>query len=172
MSNTVGSWALAAELEKDIDIMAGYVVNDQSCLTLRRSYIRAVLSALEGVLYTLREDIIRHGDLGSFSPKQRAKLLEKVYRNGVVQSADKYLPLEEAIKFMPKCFARHMGIKGFEFPHGDEGWARMKEAIRIRNKITHPKCLNDLNVSVADLATVATAKVWFKERVSSQLIVP
>jgi hypothetical protein len=172
MTKEIDPWALAQELEKDIHIMANHTAGDQACLALRRSYVRTVFSALEGILYMLREDIIHSGELDTlFTPKQRAKLLEKAYKKGVVQKHDKYLPLREAIKFVPECFAKHMGITDFKFPHQDEGWEQMQAAIEIRNNITHPKSNDALNISVKDLEIVVAAKVWFKDHVSSQLVV-
>lgn len=148
-------WALANELEKDIFEIAELTMKDQGSMSIRRSYVRTVFAALEGILYMLRMDIIHHGELDKlFTPKQRAKLLEKVYKGGVVQKDDKYLPLKEAVKFVPECFAIHMGIKDFNFPHESLGWKKMQQALKLRNEITHPKTTESLKVSVSELEMI------------------
>lgn len=164
-------WALVRELEIDIDVMAGLCIADRSNVSLRRAYIRTVFSALDGTLYDLRQDIIQSSGFGSlFSVKERGKLLERRVKGGVVTSYTQYLKLEDSIPFTMKCFARHMGINNFNFPHNSEGWEKMKSSISLRHRITHPKKVNDLHISIQEFENIVTAKVWFKEDVSQQFV--
>ena len=43
----------------------------------------------------------------------------------------------------------------------DRKWANFLKVVRKRNSLTHPKSLNDLNMSARDHNNTADAFVWF-----------
>ena len=164
-------WLLVRELEQDIFEIGALVKANQASLPLRRTYVRTVFSALEGVLYDLRQNIIQYSNIDSlFTIKERGKLFEKRVEDGVVTKIDKYLPLVESIPFTSKCFAKHMGINNFEFPYASEGWIKMHSSIKVRHRITHLKSAADFNVSIQEIDDLVKAKMWFKGDVSQKLI--
>lgn len=48
----------------------------------------------------------------------------------------------------------------YELPKGEDGWNKFTTAIRIRDRLTHPKRPKDLAVSEDDVMIVLTAYSW------------
>ncbi|MEH6650585.1 MAG: hypothetical protein V7707_11220 [Motiliproteus sp.] len=168
----VDIWALVRELEKDIDVIGGLCIADQGNIALRRAYVKAVFSALDGTLYDLRQDIISSQNLDKlFTTREKGRLLEKSVQKGVVTKFTQYLALRDSIPFTMKCYAKHIGLNGFNFPSNSDGWEKLKLSIDLRHRITHPKTVQDLHVSINDFENLVAAKVWFKDEISQQFVV-
>jgi hypothetical protein len=46
---------------------------------------------------------------------------------------------------------------------GDKGWTTFKDAMEIRNRITHPKKVGDCWIFEPDLQIVTSAYEWFQK---------
>ena len=92
------------------------------------------LCALSGISYEIRQD----GMLVIKAPRIR-------FENRVLF----------VLKLLDRTVGRQTRLKEIE------GWQEFQDAIKIRNRITHPKTKDDLSVSQEDYDTVIRGLQWF-----------
>ncbi|EHH2479586.1 hypothetical protein C9I98_17935 [Photobacterium sanctipauli] len=162
---------LAVILDEDISAVAKAMEESKPrSSALDRSYVRTVFSALEGVLFALRQEIIQADNFGTeFMPKERAFILEKKYnqRTNTVTKHTFRPSIRESICTNTGYYARSKGLKDFRFPE-TSGWDDMKKAITIRNRITHPKSIEQITITNEELEVILRAKKWFTTEVMAQ----
>lgn len=131
----------------------------------RRMVVRTALSIVESVCFRMKLLAINVGILKGieFSKREKAFLYEEKEIKRKDDSIEKrkfYPESKENLKFVFKIIARMFGTK-FEIKEEDVGWRSYVKAIEIRNRITHPKNIEDLNVSIKDYDTAGEAFRWF-----------
>lgn len=130
--------------------------------TARRDTVRASMAAMEGMIWLAREHV--RSVLETFeelTPMADMALREQVYMisdtgNLLIQSRS--VPLPTAIRFIAQQ-ARLVGPE-ISIEISTAGWRNFKQAIAIRNRITHPKPESDMRVSDQDLDQVASGLSW------------
>ena len=132
----------------------------------RRVYIRTCFSGIEAEIYAFKQIALEQHEKqgGLFNEGELALLNEHSYDvsdKGEAHTQQKFIQLTKNIKFAFKAFARSWSIT-YEFP-ADQGWTSFVAAVKIRNRLTHPKNHDDLTVSSEDLREVITANIWFVE---------
>ena len=162
---------LAKILDDDIKEL-GLLMKASECrnYALDRSYVRSIFSAVESILYAFRQSIYSaHNFDLVFSVKEQAFILERRYKskNNTVEKVTCRPSLKDSILHNSEYYARLKGIKSFSFPKTD-GWDDMKRAIKIRNCLTHPKSINEINITNDDLDVVIRAKIWFTNELLEQ----
>lgn len=135
-----------------------------------RQLIRAVFAYIEATTFSIKawsaarcmeEDI-------EITPEERYFATDTEYdlndRGEVVESVAK-ISLAKNIRFAIVLNRRaHKMLEPFDA--SVEWWGCMKEAIRIRDRLTHPKMPEDLDVSGDDIAKVLKAKKGFEDEAS------
>ena len=118
-----------------------------------RTYARAAFACMEGLACFIEAWAIHQlRAAGETPPPERAPTTS----------------LDESVRSMFALMERVHPIE----QHGDAGrqwWVRFQEAIRIRDRITYPKSVADLDVSHGDLMTVIDADAGFRLLLSSYL---
>jgi hypothetical protein len=138
-----------------------------------RSFVRAAFAMIEGSVFNLKQIALalsRHGK-GNFSQAELVMLEEVSYDlddKGITKSQIRFIPLSKNIRFAFSSAARAFGV-AYELRVDDAGWSTFKDALLIRNRITHPKFIADLKLSDKEVQTVADAGEWFL-RVQRELI--
>jgi uncharacterized protein YigA (DUF484 family) len=138
-----------------------------------RSFVRAAFAMIEGSVFNLKQIALalsKHGK-GRFSQAELVMLEEVSYDlddKGATKSQVKFIPLAKNIKFAFSSAARAFGV-AYELKVDDAGWNGFKDALVIRNRITHPKSIDDLKLSEKEVQTVVDAAEWFL-RVQRELI--
>ena len=134
----------------------------------RRTFVHTLFAFIEGEIYRRKQVALAIYDAHgvAFSEAEIAMLKEKSYdldRRGKVTLQQKFLRLENNLKFSFDVFARSFNTK-FEIQlENDNRWESFLKAIEIRNKITHPKNETDLIISDTDLEHIQKAFHWFAE---------
>ena len=82
----------------------------------------------------------------------------EISANGILFVQPPRIPLERRVLFVIKMLAKRSGVD--IVPKQEEGWTDMRDALRIRNRITHPKCEADLSVSEEEYNTAKNALMW------------
>lgn len=134
----------------------------------RRVYVRAAMAFVEGATNAFKRVALAargwKSDEPLFTRAEVALLREESYRvnrKGVAEIQSLFIPLGNNIKLALRTFA-----KAQERPtpnnYDGSGWGAMLDAIRIRNRLTHPHLLEDLNVSDDELRAVEKAVEWFQ----------
>jgi phage anti-repressor protein len=139
--------------------------NERSKQQARRIYARSVFSYIEGIVFQLKQLALAQGkkDGVEFSVAERLLIDgEKfsVKNNGEVDSKIETIELLANIRLAEKLFVKGYS-SSYKADYSDVGWGKLKTAKRIRNRLTHPKCNNDLNISDEDFGILTDADKWF-----------
>jgi len=130
-----------------------------------RSFVRCVFALIEGTVFNLKQTALtlhRHGK-GKFSQAELAMLEDISYElndKGEAKEQVKFLPLTKNIRFAFSAATRAFQVE-FELLVDDAGWSTFRDALVIRNRITHPKCIDDLRLSDDEIQIVTDAGTWF-----------
>jgi len=135
------------------------------CGFTHRSYIRAVMTLIEGNTSRFKQAAlwIHTNDHPVFSPEEITCLKEEfvtLKENGKVHVKSLPIPILTNLSFALDCYCRAMN-KPFHFDKSSEGWESLKKAIAIRNRITHPKSIDDLHISDEDLNIAGQASSFY-----------
>lgn len=141
--------------------------NDSSIV--RRLYVRAAVCYVESNVYALKNSVIDMIDCGDFQalPGEMCLLLEESYHlneKGNIRTRPSFVSLESNIRFVFDITSRANNVE-FVLDCSGLGWAAMKNAIEVRNRVTHPKSGSDFDISDTELEYVATAYDWFGRQV-------
>lgn len=130
-----------------------------------RVVIRSVMSVIEGTCFKLKEAtlLICTVRRKKLSPRDLIKLKEKIRdKNGRIKNY--YLKTEDNIRFTLKKFYYAFDLD-FEVKDSKE-WEKVRTTIQVRNRLTHPKKLIDLKVSIDEYSNAASAFQWFEQQMS------
>ena len=130
--------------------------------THRRELIRTVFAAIEGLHWQLKQDVLRHAEVVTrLSPHEHAALMEETYsvdEKGAVRAQPRFLPLPTAIRLVVSIVKRYRPEYEVDFAHA--GWANLRAAIDVRNRLVHPKALTELMVSDQEILQALSAFNW------------
>lgn len=129
-----------------------------------RMYTHAVFALVEGVSYVIRQSAIalhKEGQL-PLSPGEWFVLLEKRYslRNGKLRDSDAFNGVLDNLHLAFGLFPRAFGV-GFNLDTGDHRYRAFRQAIELRNLITHPKHPEDLKLSSEAISSLGVGVKWF-----------
>lgn len=130
--------------------------------TARRDVVRASLAAIEGEVWLARDhvrDTLRGFD--ELSPLANLALSEQAYvvtENGKLLEQTRSVPLPTAVRLVVAQTQIICPELAVDF--AGTGWSNFRRAVSIRNRITHPRPENDLNVSDEELHAVASGLSW------------
>jgi len=129
-----------------------------------RIMVRSVIATIEAICYKFKQLTILVCDQRkkTLSKNDREKLKEKKWdREGKLKNY--YLESKENIKFTLKkiyyAFDLRFEIKDFE------GWEKLSNTIDIRNKLTHPKKKEDLEISAQQYRDASVGFNWFRQKI-------
>lgn len=153
----------------------------------RRVFVKTLFTYLEGHLYAFKQsvrafeyalnpygDIIPHAPnswIVLFTEEEKAMLEEFTYDMGSGGKARKRLfcpQFEDNVKFLVRVFFSAIELES-DIDFRSVGWNQLLEAQRIRNRITHPKTDECLQLSGSDVKTVETGIAWYEETIQHML---
>lgn len=133
----------------------------------RRSIIKNLFALLEGQLFGMKAIAFHQFGLREveFSAAELTMLQEQRYKlnekGEACSSTDNYQKLFSNYQFAFKCFAKSHG-SSFQLNNGKI--AKLKQLEAIRNRLTHPKRLNALDVSDDELKLCEEVWNWHSEQ--------
>ena len=150
-----------AQLIGDV-IIANQRMKTQDVQANRRDVVRTTFAAIEGLSWDLREHV-RSGvsNLGDLTPLSDMALREESYTvdgKGDVVAQQRFIPLTTAIRLAVRQAQHSIPDLSVEFEHA--GWAALQQAIKARNRVTHPKSIDDLTVTDDDLTALKRGLQW------------
>jgi hypothetical protein len=133
----------------------------------RRAYIRAVSASVEGLIFEFKQVALVAHEAGvvTLAPEEVAILREETYdlaENGRPVIRKKLSSLLPTLRFVIPLFGRTLGVQ-YEPAVDGAGWQAFRQAVEIRNRVTHPRSLEDGQVSEADLEVVHQANQWYED---------
>ncbi len=139
----------------------------------RRVSIRALFAMIEGLSFSMK-DVVRStlselpeaaaAKLG-FGRADLAILHEESYTlkdNGSVKAGTSFMKLIPNLRFAMSSYARLLTVS-FTPDCTAPGWLAFKDLVSIRNRITHPKKTNDLEVTDEDLSAFLKGGAWHRD---------
>jgi len=133
----------------------------------RRAYIRSTFAMIEGTTWIIKQTILKALEMTdkTFQPGEYELLSDKSYElkaNGDIKEQTKFLKLPENIKFTYKALEKHTHTE-FDLGIGTIAWTNFQEALKIRNRITHPKNISEFSVSDPEIAICQQVTSWFNK---------
>ena len=133
----------------------------------RRSFVRAFIALVEFDTYNRKQRALYLHQQGHYRFEASELMLLREIQpelddTGKVKERQKYLRLIDNYRFAIRMFCKATGIE-FQLPTNDAGWTAFKDTVTVRNRITHPKRMDEVNVSDKQLQTVISAYKWFMD---------
>jgi hypothetical protein len=134
-----------------------------------RQLIRSVFAYFEAVTFSLKAaSAVRCMKLGiDISPQERYFATDtesELNEKGEIVETSAKISLARNIRFALTLNRRASGVAE-PFDPSVEWWSCLREAIRIRDRLTHPKMPGDLDVSGDDIVKVLKARDGFQAEV-------
>lgn len=129
--------------------------------TDRRALVRSVFAFVESMLFALKQEALHHSSI--FSPAELALLREESYElgdDGEAWIRPARLTLKRNLKFTFIAFAKAWRTRS-RLDLSDAGWQNFQSALKVRDRLMHPKRIADLDVSDDEVRMVNHASVWF-----------
>lgn len=130
--------------------------------TARRDVVRASLAAIEGMIWVARE----HVRTVLVSLEQLTPIADLAMRELSYTVSDRGQPIEQ-VRAVPLLTAVRLVVwqariisPEISVEFSAAGWSNLRDAVNIRNRITHPKPDQDLSISDDDLAVVGSGMSW------------
>ncbi|MGH8462287.1 MAG: hypothetical protein ACRESS_11830 [Stenotrophobium sp.] len=134
--------------------------------TNRRNCVRTMFSGIEGLLWFLKVRFLSEEHMhGLLSPHELDALNERAYivtDSGTLKVAQKFLPITTSIRLVVRLLKRLESSKyeKYKADLSSQGWRDLVEAIKVRNRVVHPKTENDLLVSDRDIRACSSGFGW------------
>lgn len=130
----------------------------------RRVYVRSLFSLIEGALFLFKQAVLTRGSTPTGLTIAEQALLQEVSfeldEKGESREKIVFLRLENNLKFTIKMIEKIFECD-LRFKTDTPEWQSFLESVRIRNRITHPKRLEDFNVSDDELIAAQEVGGWF-----------
>ena len=131
----------------------------------QRALVRAHFALVEGLAYQLRQVTLASlQGTGRLSSAELALLNEQRYsvdEKGHHKTSEQFLRFPQSLLFSIRSYVKNHGAD-YEPDTRDPGWAAMRSANEIRNRVTHPKSAETLRLSEADLKQFVDAAAWWR----------
>ncbi|WPX87529.1 hypothetical protein PsasTeo6_13816 [Pseudomonas asiatica] len=131
----------------------------------RRAYIRSIFAMIEGTTWVLKQTLLKALEMKgkTFQPGEYELLSDKSYElkeNGDIKEQTKFPKLPDNIRFTYKALGKYTNTE-FKVGVGTIAWSNFLEALKIRNRITHPKNPSEFFVSDSEIAICQQTTSWF-----------
>src|SRR5712692_8437492 len=152
-------------LHDDVEFCAREL-NKNDLPVWRRALVRALFAMVEGVIYRMQQIALNasHQPRVAFSPGELHLLLEKSFEldgNGNVVERQIRTSLKGSIRFAFGAFARvHVAEYELDVTREDE-WGAFLKSIKVRDRLMHPKTVDDLTDSNEEIKSIQITFDWF-----------
>jgi hypothetical protein len=156
-------------LSTDVTVCASMLKTEDNQFW-RRMLVRSVFALIEGTVYRMKQ-LAFEVSLDERVPLSRAEialLVEEGYDlndKGEPIVKSNHLNITKGIRFAFKASARAYGIS-YALKVDDSGWDSFKKALKVRDRLMHPKSTSDVNVVDDDVLCLERAVSWFAESVN------
>ncbi len=143
--------------EKDLDAN-----DDPYC---RRNYVRALFAMIDGTVYVLKQTILiaASNDPRQLLIAEHVLLREESFdlkENGDVRSHKKFPKLADNLLFTKRQLEKHFAYS-LDIDTKSTDWSDFKKAIEIRHRVTHPKKIEEFDLSKDEIALAKRVGHWF-----------
>ena len=136
---------------------------------IKRTYTRSFFSMVEGITYQLKKIALQANKEANVFEAFEIALLEEraghLADNGVAKDRNAKLRLLPNLQFAIRAAAKALNLN-FILNKGS-GWEALDDAVKIRDRITHPKTTESLLISDNDMRVLGQANAWFRDEIAS-----
>lgn len=172
-----------SEINRDFYVMHQTLQTDvrlllkkQNVLTqpCRRAVYRAQFAYIEALVSLLKREVLlfRTWEGGELSNSE-LKLLAETKRVGSHDGRDLtrpyYVSLAARISYLVKKYA-YVHSFDFDIDSRDPGWVALTRAVKVRNRVTHPKCGRDLEVTDEEFELLKQGASWFRRTLTAMFL--
>jgi hypothetical protein len=130
----------------------------------RRAYVRSVFAFIEGIIFGMKQtSTYLGGPTGRLDIKELIAITEKTIEiNGKGEAFEKpaFTRFVDNFKFTFRVFGK-CHSSDFAPDLNTKGWSKLQDAIKVRDRLMHPKETSDLEVSNSELEAAKIAFDWF-----------
>ncbi len=148
---------LYKELMNDVYLILEILEKDKDSQCLRRSLVKAIFSFIECspyvIKFKIRKDLILEKIDKELNPKELNLLFEddKEKENKTIKYRITFL---ENFKMTYKLAKKVWNIDTFDLKTNGNEYQNLLKAISIRDRLTHPKRYDDINITPKDIVIV------------------
>ncbi len=156
-----------AKIKQD-PVEVSELIIEKQLQPLLRVMTRSSFAALEGICYRIKNlalVLCNYKGIPVTQQEQENVLEKRVNQDG--KEVSHYLETLENMKFSFKMLNKSFGKEYIMVSH--DKWMKMRKAVEIRNRITHPKNLADMKISGADYLDESVGFEWFSEKLDDCL---
>jgi hypothetical protein len=149
-----------SEINRDFHVMHETLQNDVRLLLNkpngltqpgRRAVYRAQFAYVEAMFFLLKREVLLFRTWeGEELSNRELKLLAERKRigshDGSYLTRPYYVSLAASMSYLVKKYA-YVHSFDFDIDTRDSGWVALIRAVKVRNRVTHPKCFRDLEVT-------------------------
>jgi len=136
-----------------------------------RATVRAFFATVEALTFEMRLALrsARDAKLVNLTPAEYSLISEHAADlddGGRPQERPRFLTVDRNFRFSYRLFAAlfdsdvHLDVSG-------DGWRKFLSAVKVRNRITHPKAPLDLDLTAGETTELMEAITWYSEAMSS-----
>jgi hypothetical protein len=152
-------------LSSDLDAALAYGRGNNSPYA-QRALIRGHFALMEGLSYAMRQVTLASlQGSGVLSESEIVLLREErltIDEQGRPRSNAQYLKFPESLLFSIGCYAKNHGAT-FVPDKSGPGWQALRNTVKVRDRITHPKSAASLDVLEGELTSFVEAASWWKK---------
>jgi len=130
----------------------------------RRAYVRSVFAFIEGILHRMKRTALHLGNtLGTLLIAEMILIDGASFDiddKGEVIARPFFIKFLNNIKFSFRVYSKIVG-SSFKLNLGENGWQKLQEALKVRDRLMHPKETTDLDVTDAEIEATKKAFDWF-----------
>ncbi|WP_020606532.1 hypothetical protein [Spirosoma spitsbergense] len=132
----------------------------------RRTYIRTIFASIEGCVWIMKQVCLyaeKSPDAPEMPISEYLLLSETEYSlksNGDIREQARFLSLNDNLQFVTKV-VNYRHSAGIELGVGTKAWQNFQDAIKIRNRITHPKSSDDVTITDTEMQLCIGVSHWF-----------
>jgi hypothetical protein len=130
--------------------------------------VKNEMAHCEGNLWIMKQLARRSRDeyVPSLTDVEKALLEDKSYRlhnSGEVREEKARITLEQNLRFLGKILARTKGCSGFAIDLGSEGARSFFKGVEVRDRLTHPKRPEEMEVTTDEVVATLKGVQWFND---------
>lgn len=140
------------------------IIQDDDNQMYRRAYIRSVFAFIEGLLHRMKLTAAHFGgSMGTLSVEELIMINGvsfDVDDKGEVLTKSVFPKFLNNVKFGFKVFSKSFG-SSFELNLGGNGWQSLRDAVKVRDRLMHPKEASNLQLTDTEVMAAKNAFDWF-----------
>ncbi len=135
----------------------------------RRAYIRSAFSFMDGITHMMKDAAVLFDNLNNprvLMPEEVVLLKDEdayVKDDGTIGIRSAKIGRKTDFRFAVRCYVKVFGFS-FDLDVNTIGWQSFVKAVKIRDKIVHPKSVKDLQPSDDDMVLVVDAMNYFMDQ--------